>query len=119
MRAQLTESQKQVYGFIKEYIEGHGYPPTIRDIQNNFKYKSANSVVTHIKKMREKGYLTKTSQDGHMTARTIQLVDRVIKIHTVSSEELSIAIGRLKDKGHKISAADAIELLSALNIRID
>ena len=117
MRSPLTEAQKQIYGYIKEYIQGKGYPPTIREIQDNFNYKSANSVVTHIKKLRNKGYIT--SPNGHMTARTLQLVDKVIKVHTVDSAELSTAIGTLKERGYKVAAADAVELLSLLNIRVE
>jgi len=118
MRALLTEIQKQVYGFIKEHIQDKGFPPTIREIQNNFNYKSANSVVVHLKKLRNKGYITKTSAIGQ-TARTIQLVDTVIKVHTVDSEDLSKAIGKLKERGHKMAAADAVELLSILNIKVE
>ena len=118
MRSPLTEAQKNIYGFIKECIQQKGYPPTIREIQDNFDYKSANSVVVHIRKLRNKGYITRTTTNGQ-TARTLQLVDSVIKVHTVDSKELSNVLGKLKEKGHKISAADAIELLSLLNIKVE
>jgi repressor LexA len=117
MRSPLTETQQRIYGFIKEYIQGKGYPPTIREIQNNYGYKSHNSVVSHIKKLRNKGYIT--SPTGPMTARTIQLVNQVIKVHTVDSGQLSIALGKLKERGYKIGATDAVELLSMLDIRIE
>ena len=31
----LTEKQKDILNFIESYIEEFGYPPSIRDIQNN------------------------------------------------------------------------------------
>ena len=31
----LTEKQKDILNFIESYIEEFGYPPSIRDFQNN------------------------------------------------------------------------------------
>jgi SOS-response transcriptional repressor LexA len=117
-RAPLTESQKRVYGFIVEYIKKYKYPPTIREIQDNFGLKSSNSVVAQIKKLKEKGYITNSSAKGKMTARTLQLVDDIIGNHTIESDELSEALADMKEKGYSIGAKEAVELLSRLNIRI-
>lgn len=118
MRAPLTDQQNKIYGFIVEYTREHNYPPTIREIMNNFGYKSNNSVVTHLKNLREKGYITNAGRQGHTTARTLQLVDNVIGDYTVKSGALSKALATLKERHHTISASAVVELLSLLNIRV-
>ena len=102
MRANLTEVQRKIYGFVREFVQSHGYPPTIREIQDNFGYRSPNSVVTQIKKLKEKGYVTNKSTKGSMTARTLQLVDKVIHIHTIETRELSQAIAKMKERKRPI-----------------
>lgn len=68
----LTPRQKQVYNFIRKYLDNHGYPPTIREIQKGFKLKSTKGVKDHIDKLVEKGYLNR--RDG--SARALELVVR-------------------------------------------
>ena len=119
MRAELSDVQRKIYGFIEEHIRSNNYPPTIKEIQDNFGYKSNNSVVIHIRKLKEKGYLTNKSEKGKMSARTLQLVDDVMGYHTIDSEKLSQAIADLKSKGHAIPVNAVIELLAKLDIRIE
>ena len=40
----LTEKQKDILNFIETYIEEFGYPPSIRDIQNNCDISSTSVV---------------------------------------------------------------------------
>jgi SOS-response transcriptional repressor LexA len=117
-RAALTEGQQRIYGYICEFMRDNKYPPTIREIQRNFDFKSANSVMAHIKKLKEKGYITNKSNKDGMSARTMQLVDNIMGYHIVETEELSRALANLKVKKYNISAKEAVELLSELNIRI-
>lgn len=118
-RQELTDGQQRIYGYICEYVRAHKYPPTIREIQDNFNFKSANSVCAQLRKLREKGYITNKSKRSNMTARTMQLVDSIMGLYTVKSEELSKAIGSMKRKGYGIGAQEAVELLSILNIKIE
>lgn len=118
MRAPLTEVQQHIYSFLVKFIRENGYPPTIREIQDHFKYNSSNSVVSQLSKMETKGYITKASNKSGMKARTIRLVDDIIGMCTVESTQLSKAIKKVKEKGYKIQLNEAIELLSALNIKL-
>lgn len=118
MRAPLTDVQNRIYGFIVEYVKEHNYPPTIREIRENFKYGSNNTVISHIEKMREKGYLTNVPAKDGVKARTLQLVDNVVGSYTIKSDVVSKAVATLKARGYLISPNVAVELLSQLNIRI-
>jgi len=118
MRAELTEGQKKIYGFISEFIKDHNFPPTIREIQDNFGFKSGNSVVTQIKKLKEKGYVANKSAKSKMSARTLRLVDDIVGYHMIESAQLSKVIAEMKQKGYAIPVDVAVELLHRLNIRI-
>ncbi|MCL2181733.1 MAG: transcriptional repressor LexA [Treponema sp.] len=53
---ELTNRQKQVLSFIADYIKKHSYPPTIREIADNYSI-SVKGAHDHITALRKKGYL--------------------------------------------------------------
>jgi repressor LexA len=52
----LTAKQKSVLDFIKEFIDGHKYPPTIREVADRFKI-SVKGSYDHIKALEKKKFL--------------------------------------------------------------
>jgi len=56
---QLTESQKAVLQFIKEYVRSQGMAPSYREIQAHFGYKAVGTVQDHVRALVEKGHLEK------------------------------------------------------------
>ena len=50
----LTNRQNEVLAFIKEYLLGHHYPPTIREIAANFSI-SVKGAYDHVKALEKKG----------------------------------------------------------------
>ena len=69
MKKELTERQKEVFEFIKEYIEFNSFPPTYREIGTQFNIVSTFGVKRHIDALIKKGYLN-TEQN---MSRTISL----------------------------------------------
>jgi len=67
----LTERQRQIYDFIRQRIDGRGFPPTVREIGENFAIKSPNGVMCHLKALEKKGLIHRDT----FSARAIQLVD--------------------------------------------
>lgn len=67
----LTARQRQFLDFVRDYIEEHSFPPSIRDIQHHFGLKSTKGVKDHIDRLVEYGYLRR--MDG--AARALQVVD--------------------------------------------
>jgi repressor LexA len=67
----LTLKQREIYEFIKEHIEKHGYPPTVRDIGKAFSIESPNGVMCHLNALVKKGAIVRKGQ----SARAIRLVD--------------------------------------------
>src|SRR5438067_12171045 len=67
----LTPRQKEIYGFIREKIQGRGYGPTVREIGMEFGIKSPNGVMCHLKALQKKGLI---HREPNMS-RAIQLLD--------------------------------------------
>ena len=53
---ELTERQKDVLSFIAGYLKNHAYPPTIREIAENYSI-SVKGAHDHITALRRKGHL--------------------------------------------------------------
>jgi len=51
----LTEKQQAVLDFIRERQVETGIPPSVRDIQHYFSFKSANAAFCHLKALARKG----------------------------------------------------------------
>ncbi|MCQ2248755.1 MAG: transcriptional repressor LexA [Treponema sp.] len=57
----LTERQKEVLEFIAKFTDSNGYPPTVREIGDNFGI-SLRAVQDHIAACQKKGYLTQSQK---------------------------------------------------------
>jgi SOS-response transcriptional repressor LexA len=110
--------QQSVYNFVVASIREHGFSPTIREIQAEFDFRSSNSVVIHLNNLRAKGYITKSSSKEKMRTRTIRLVDDIIGNYTIDTGFLNKALKNLKERGYKIEANVAVELLKELKVNI-
>lgn len=54
----LTSRQKQVLDFINAFLTRNGFPPTVREVAENFGFKSPRAAHDHMKALQRKGYLT-------------------------------------------------------------
>lgn len=61
MTKKLTRRQAGIYRYIVLYIDENNYPPTVREIADEFGIKSTNGVSEHIKALVRKGLLSKDS----------------------------------------------------------
>jgi repressor LexA len=52
----LTQRQREVFDFIREFIRLNRYPPTIREIATNFRF-SVKGSYDHVKALEKKGYI--------------------------------------------------------------
>ena len=51
--------QDEVLKFIESFVQKKGYPPSIQEIQNKFKIRSAPTLVKALDELSKKGYLTR------------------------------------------------------------
>lgn len=60
----VTERQREVLNYIKDYIEIHKFSPSYRDIMGHFKFSSIGSVSKHVKVLQRKGMLINENNGG-------------------------------------------------------
>lgn len=59
MHAELTERQKSIFSFLKDFIKKKGYPPTVREIAGHFKMAGPKGAKKHLDRLAAKGYIKK------------------------------------------------------------
>jgi len=67
----LTKRQKEILGFLKDYLGERGYSPTLEEIANHFKIASLNAIYKHLKALEERGFIRRLSNQ----ARSIQVLE--------------------------------------------
>ncbi len=98
----LTRRQRDVYEYIKTYMNEHGYAPCVRDICNALNLKSTSTAHAHLTKLEEKSYISRNPAKP----RTILILgeEDVVKERMVSVPVL----GRVA-AGIPITAVENIE----------
>ena len=66
----LTKKQGEVLKFVKEFMVSHGYPPTVREIDEALGLSSPATTHYHLKGLEEKGYIRKNGSKN----RAIELL---------------------------------------------
>lgn len=66
----LTRRQAAIYRFLGRFVGERGYPPTVREIGEQFAIRSPNGVMCHLRALTKKGYI----QHEPGKSRTITLL---------------------------------------------
>jgi repressor LexA len=67
---EITNRQQEVLNYIKGYIKSHKYPPTIREISQNFSI-SVKGAYDHVKALEKKNYIHCSTHQS----RSIEVLD--------------------------------------------
>ena len=68
----LTARQQEIWGFLVEYVDRHGYPPTVREIGEHVGLASPSTVHAHLANLARAGYLKRDPTKP----RALELVGR-------------------------------------------
>ena len=68
----LTSRQQEIWQFLAEYVDGHGYPPTVREIGDAVGLASPSTVHAHLANLERAGLLRRDPTKP----RAIELVGR-------------------------------------------
>jgi len=74
-RAEIGDVRLHLLAYIQGYVEGHGYPPTVREIRDVSGFASTNTVQYHLDRLVEMGLLTKVRGKS----RTLRITDEARK----------------------------------------
>ena len=72
MTKALTKRQQDIYDFIVKFIQKRGYPPTLREIGNEFGISSTNGVKVNLDALVKKNYIIRKV----WLSRGIELVNK-------------------------------------------
>ncbi|MGA9347944.1 MAG: winged helix DNA-binding protein, partial [Anaerolineae bacterium] len=72
MAKDLSPKQQSILRFIRQFIDEHDYPPSIRQIQDGCKISSTSVVDYNLKKLENDGYIRRDRK----VSRAIALLDR-------------------------------------------
>ena len=67
----LSEKQQRIITFLRDFLEEHDYPPSIRDIQQGCDISSTSVVDYNLKRLEEKGLIRRDRE----VSRAIELLD--------------------------------------------
>jgi repressor LexA len=67
--ATLTRRQKQLVDYLTQYIEDHGYAPTLAEIGQSFGLSSLATVHKHLHNLESKGFIRRT----HNHSRALEI----------------------------------------------
>jgi repressor LexA len=65
----LTDKQEQILRYMQDYVNDNGYPPSIREIGQQFGIGSLRGVTVHLDALKRKGYIERSN-----TPRSIKIV---------------------------------------------
>ena len=68
----LPEKQEAIYNFLKEFVDEHSYPPSVREIQEACNISSTSVVDYNLRGLENKGLIKR----GREISRGIEIVGR-------------------------------------------
>jgi repressor LexA len=108
MRKSLTNRQQKVLDFIVDYLKDTGYPPTVREVANNFGI-SSKGAYDHLVAIEKKGYIKRDAAKP----RAIEIMDFVSRNSQDSVVEIPV-VGRVA-AGEPLLATQNVERTISLS----
>ena len=70
----LTGRQQEIWNFLVDYLDRHGYPPTVREIGQKVGLASPSTVHAHLANLERAGYLRRDPTKP----RALEFADRYL-----------------------------------------
>lgn len=116
----LSDRQRGILRYMEQYIDTHGYPPTIREIGLATDINSTSVVNYNLNKLVQAGYLTRSgrvsrglrlvSKGGEPEVRKILPIDRGLQVPLVGQIVASEPVPVPEDAGHYYDQENAISV---------
>ena len=104
----LTKKQKRVLLFLEDFIQEHGFPPTVREIAHHLKMSGPHSAKRFLDMLQKKGFIRRLPK----SSRAIELIHSITP--TLSPVRMVPLIGRVR-AGKPLLAEENIESTMALD----
>lgn len=70
----ITDRQKEILDFIIEKKVPDFSPVTVREIAEEFNFKSTHTAQKHLRALAKKGYIQQFYKDGRLKAKGVQVL---------------------------------------------
>ena len=93
MVKKLSERQENILTFIKNFLDEHSYPPTVRDIQTGCNVSSTSVVDYNLRILQRDGYLkreTEVSRGIELLGSNKPKIQDFVSVPTVSYTHLTL-----------------------------
>ncbi len=77
-----TKKQREILGFIEEFIVEHGYSPSYREIMTGLNYTSVATVALHVNSLIKRGHIKKRDHAARSLEVVTSTLDQTEKIKT-------------------------------------
>jgi repressor LexA len=94
MGEHLSKRQRNILEFLSQYIEEHGYPPSIREIGAATDTSSTSVVTYNLERLEERGYISRDRE-----------VSRGLKLNSAASQIVSESVVQLPLLGRIVAGA--------------
>ncbi len=95
--SKLTSRQQQTYDFICDYLDSHGYAPTLKEIAGHLKISGNLGVLRHLDALEKKGYLQRTTGQSRGIVISARSVSKTLPIvGSVAAGPLSEALEHIE-----------------------
>ena len=106
----LTARQQQIWDFVVEYVDAHGYPPTVREIGEAVGLASPSTVHAHLANLERAGFLRRDPTKP----RALELIgrERPVSARPSRQEDLLPLLGQIAAGGPLLAAENVEEYVS-------
>lgn len=105
-----TKKQRELLGFIENFIAEHGYSPSYREIMAGLEYTSVATVALHVGNLIRRGHIRKRDR----SARSLEVITSVkstkISSNTIAPNEEKWLIEKVE---HYVAAAEMQSVVEA------
>jgi len=81
----LTTKQREVYEFIKGYIDTHDISPSYEEIRDHFGFRSVSTVFDHVRMLERKGVLLRGASNQKRALQLVSFGRRSVTIPLVAT----------------------------------
>jgi repressor LexA len=81
----LTTKQREVYEFIKHYIDTHDISPSYEEIRDHFGFRSVSTVFDHVRMLERKGVLLRGASNQKRALQLVSFGRRSVTIPLVAT----------------------------------
>ena len=93
----LTKRQREILDFLNEFIQQHGYAPSLEEIGRRFNLSSLATVHKHLTNLQEKGFIKRAWN----RSRSVEMVPNKTGGRAVELPLLGYRRGRRTDRGRR------------------